>query len=434
MKMRLIVPTFAVAAFLLCQVGNAQPEPRKVVDVDVPAVELQDAGKDKGQPPDKKKQPEKKDPVPETDLFTRTPTMGEQFPTGFNPNMLGDFGIFFVKQTFTLTGTQTTTTQKTVQIRGPNGTPLIVQKSTTTTTTPFTQTRTILVPFASSAAAFKIAENESPRPVDRVFVTWNYFGAIRGPDNGPPVTNNAATQSTTSFSGLTSNVATSVVTSLPAPPRAQANLHREMFGFEKTFLGGDASIELRAPMVQMTGNTQGTGFQNFGDLTIVGKYAFINDRNTGNVLSGGLALTAPTGPGIDTSDGHLHSTLFQPWFGYIINGDRVFLHAFHSLVAPTDPRDVTLLFNDVGVNFWLYRASPDRALNYIVPMIEAHVTTPLNHRSGDSVIFVPDTVVLTTGVHLGLMRNANLSLGIATPVTGPRIFNIETFVMLNWRF
>jgi hypothetical protein len=188
-------------------------------------------------------------------------------------------------------------------------------------------------------------------------------------------------------------------------------------------------------MVQMTGNFQGIGAQNFGDLTIIGKYAFLLDNTTGNVVSGGLALTAPTGPGISTLDGNLHSTLFQPWFGYILNRDRFFVNAFHSVVAPTDPRDVTLLFNDVGINYWLYRAAaPNRTLNYIVPLLEAHLTTPLNHRNQDALIFVPDALILTSGVNIGLMRNANLSLGVATPITGPRIFNIETFMQLNWRF
>ena len=42
-------------------------------------------------------------------------------------------------------------------------------------------------------------------------------------------------------------------------------------------------------------------------------------------------------------------------------------------------------------------------------------------------------VVLTSGVHLGLFSNGTLSLGVATPVTGPRLYNVEAFVQLNWR-
>jgi hypothetical protein len=67
-------------------------------------------------------------------------------------------------------------------------------------------------------------------------------------------------------------------------------------------------------------------------------------------------------------------------------------------------------------------------------MIEAHVTTPLNHRDGAGPIFVPDIVVITGGVHFGLFGNGTLSLGVATPVSGPRPFNVEGFMQLNWRF
>ncbi len=104
------------------------------------------------------------------------------------------------------------------------------------------------------------------------------------------------------------------------------------------------------------------------------------------------------------------------------------------MAVPTDARDVTILFNDIGVNYWLYRGSPDRLLSFVVPTIEAHLTTPLNHRNFDGPIVVPDTLILTGGVHLGLFRNSTLSLGVATPVTGPRPFSVETFVQFNWRF
>lgn len=124
----------------------------------------------------------------------------------------------------------------------------------------------------------------------------------------------------------------------------------------------------------------------------------------------------------------------QPWFGYIWNADRFFVQAFHSVVAPTDPRDVTLLFNDIGLNYWLYRGDPNRPLSFIVPMAEIHVTTPLNHRDPSSTVYVPDIVDLTAGVHFGIFRNTTLSLGVATPVTGPRVFNVEGFVQLNWRY
>ena len=68
-------------------------------------------------------------------------------------------------------------------------------------------------------------------------------------------------------------------------------------------------------------------------------------------------------------------------------------------------------------------------------MLETHVTTPLNHRE-DLVgpLFVPDLVVITGGVHFGLGRHSTLSFGVATPVSGPRLFNVEAFAQFNRRF
>jgi len=438
MNTKIIVPAFAVLAFVLCQIGASEPDD-VVAPVESTVVQKEVGGKD--QPPDKKKPPDKKTPdTPIIDSFTRTPTMGNQFPTGFNPNMLGDFGVFFAQRTFTVTGTKSTTQTVTIfddTVKSPgNNKKGIIAQRIVTTTTPFTQQRTVLVPYASSAAAFKIAENESPRPVDRVFFLGNHFGAIRSPESAgnQALSNVQNTTSITPGGGLLTTVNTNTITNIPGAPRVNANLYREVFGFEKTFLDGFASIELRVPILQQTGNFNGFSTQNAGDLTIIGKYAFLLDNETGNVFSAGLALTVPTGPGLDMADGYLHSTLIQPWFGYIWNADRFFVNAFHSIVIPTDSRDVTLLFNDVGINFWLYRGTPDRMLTFVVPMIECHVTTPLNHRSLDAPIYVPDTVVMTTGLHLGLFRNTTLSFGVATPVTGPRIFNVESFALLNWRF
>ena len=62
------------------------------------------------------------------------------------------------------------------------------------------------------------------------------------------------------------------------------------------------------------------------------------------------------------------------------------------------------------------------------------MTTPLDHRGYNNPVIVPDLVDITAGVHVGIFRNATLSLGIATPVTGPRVFNVESLVQLNWRF
>src|SRR5262249_40263510 len=114
----------------------------------------------------------------------------------------------------------------------------------------------------AARGAFKITENESPRPQDRVYVTYNGYSNINpGMNMG----------------------------------QGQENVHREVLGFETTFLNGDASIGMRLPFAEITGDPQ-VRHQDIGDLTTVFKYAFVNDCDTGNVLSGGLVLTLPTGP------------------------------------------------------------------------------------------------------------------------------------------
>jgi hypothetical protein len=70
----------------------------------------------------------------------------------------------------------------------------------------------------------------------------------------------------------------------------------------------------------------------------------------------------------------------------------------------------------------------------VVPAIEAHVTTPLDHRSPTDEIRGLDLVVLTGGVHLGVGQRSMLTLGVATPITGPRPYDVEALVQFNLRF
>ncbi len=252
----------------------------------------------------------------------------------------------------------------------------------------------------------KIAENESPLPQDRVYINYNYYDNVRV-QAGIPLT-------------LTYT-------------------QRETLGLEKTLLDGDASVGLRLPFLQTyTENplSRPQSQTDISDLSIVFKYALVNDRDTGNVLSTGLVVTPPTGPRtqIDLADGTgVHSTLLQPYVGYLWQQNDFFLHGFTSLMVPTDSRDVTILFNDVGVGYWLVFAE-QRLLRGLIPTVEAHVNTPLNRRSrGDRPRFV-DTVDLTAGSHFLLGEHCSLGAAVATPVTGPRLFDVEALVNFNFRW
>jgi hypothetical protein len=251
--------------------------------------------------------------------------------------------------------------------------------------------------------AFKIADNESPRPQDRVFAFYNYFN-----DVNPSATRTA---------GL-----------------GQTDVHREVAGFEKTFLDGDASIGLRAPVVQVAADPS-IDHQGFGDLSVVFKYALLNDRQTGNVFSLGMVVTLPTGANflpVGTPD--IHDTLLQPYVGGIVQFGNFYLLGFSSIVVPTDARDVTFLANDLGIGYNAY-SNCGAFVSSITPTIEGHLTTPLTHRGSDTdPIGLPDIFDVTCAVRIGICDRASLGLGVVVPLTGPKPFDIEAQVQFNVRF
>ncbi len=416
---------FLVPVFVY-QAASTEPQAALLFSQEGVKAQPKDKGKDKEK--DKKPAEKKLTDTPDTDVFTQTPAPLRD-ALGFNPHMMGDFYGTFAKSFVTVTGVQTTTV--TTQRRDPALGTLVV--TTTSTATPVTQQRTFLIPLAGRGA-FKIAENASPMPVDRCFFTYNHFNSIRSPQYGQTDPSSTATQTTVNNPQQGVRTTSNVVTTFPTPYVPFVNLNREVAGFEKTFLGGRASIEMRLPLFQQPGSTDDFRAAGFGDITVLGKYAFYLNRETGDVFSGGLAVTAPTGAPIPTIEGPVNSTLLQPWIGYIWNFDAFYLQVFHSAVVPTDARDVTLLFNDFGLGYWMYRGGADRALRFIVPTVEVHVTTPLNNRSENAPISCPDLVVMTGGAHFGLFRNCVLSLGVGAPVSGPYTYGVEAFVQFNRRF
>jgi hypothetical protein len=348
------------------------------------------------EPKDRQDQP----PMVDPQAFAQAPAAGGEGGMSFNPAMFGDLGVsgsyrvIIPGSTTVIPGTTTIVLVPTP----PSGT-LVPQPVTTPSTVISTPSRVISVPIVGHAA-FKIADNESPRPTDRVFFTYNYYNAVQSPD--------------TSF-----------------------NLHREMMGFEKTFLDGNASFGMRLPFQQISDFTGPVGITNnaIGDLTMILKYAVINDRDTGSVLSGGLALTAPTSQEtVFLPDGsQLRSVLFQPYLGWITNRGAFFAQGFHSVVVPSSGQDVTSLNNDVGIGYWMYRG-PDRVVRAIVPTIEGHLFTPLNHRNNTEPISAFDIFTVTTGVNFVLARNSTLGVAVAVPVTGPTPNRVEAIVSFNYRF
>jgi hypothetical protein len=407
------------------------------------------------EPPPKAKEPPK---APAPDVIART-DVSQEAPESFFTRMMGDWiGATYAHQIVTLPGTQITTRTLTTTVRTfetvlVNGeltrVPVIrtVPAGTATTVTPTLVTTQALVPILSRGA-FKIAENEMPVPEDRFILSYNGYSGVPGAlpvppgmifttSPGPPLPTTfvqarpvpQARQPVLVSQDLVAGGAPTLVqTVVPAP---NTFVHREVVGFEKTLFGGAASVGVRAPFFQQQGDGS-LASSDFGDLTFVFKYLAWTDGP--DALTAGLAVTAPTGPAIPTVAGDLHSTLIQPFVGARVQAGDVFALAFSSVAIPTDSRDVTILFNDLAVGFVMHVTDPAGLVRWVAPTAEVHVTTPLTHRNGTGLVSVPDLVVLTGGVEVGFGTGTSVNVGVATPVTGPRPFDVEAVLQLNFRY
>jgi hypothetical protein len=256
---------------------------------------------------------------------------------------------------------------------------------------------------------YKMADNQSPRPQDRVFIAFNYFDNIQ--------------ESPTS--GL-----------------RDVQVFREFFGLEKTFFDQRASIGVRMPLnsISAEGAMPGLGGSStaVGDLTIFLKGIVCEDRKSGSLFSAGLAVTTPDSPSGFAGAPFARSirtASLQPFVAYIANFRNWFVQGFSGTNVPTDPNVVTMYYNDVGAGYFLYRAAdPDALITAIVPTMEVHVNTPLNHRVSHAVGAppgIPDVVDLTFGASVVLGRRTIFSAGVVDPVTGPRPYELEVVALLN---
>jgi hypothetical protein len=281
----------------------------------------------------------------------------------------------------------------------------------------------VRLPSGAAATVFKTTDSESPRPQDRVYYNYNLFTGAARTEN------------------------------LPTGSGAEFDVHRHVIGLEKTFLSGNASVGLRLPFALVTGFGQTDS--RFGDMSIVTKYAFINNRCTGNLLSGGLVVTVPTGGGIPVNQqisgfglpfgdprvnfSQQTTTIFevvlQPYVGGIYNlTSRLYVHGFSSFLFPTNSQDAIIWTGDLGTGFWLYRNFNDRFVQGLIPTVELHTDIPLNHRGPTSMpLSFNDQVNMTYGVYVALPRSV-VGFAVGVPFVGPRPYDIEYAANYQLRF
>jgi len=258
---------------------------------------------------------------------------------------------------------------------------------------------------AVRSGVFKIADNENVQPTTRVFFNYNYFYNVN--------------------SGLRPE----------GIPRA--DVHRQIAGFEYANDERSASFGMRVPLMQKQGDGGLDFLDGFDDLAFVGKYAFINRPQDGTIASVGLVATAPTGRDIIVpGQSNINPVVVAPWVGALVRGESAYVQAFSQIAVPFDGRDATLWFNDIAVGYTvLNRTDSDSFLTQVTPVFEAHINTPLSHRgSFATVIGVPDWIVLTAGSHFTFNQRATVTLAVGTPITGPRLYDVEAIAQFNFRF
>jgi hypothetical protein len=145
-----------------------------------------------------------------------------------------------------------------------------------------------------------------------------------------------------------------------------------------------------------------------------------------------VSTTSTLSPGF-VSD---HNVLLHPFVGALYNGGDWYLQAVSALDIPAGPNDVTLMYNDIGVGYYLFRdRGSERLLTAVIPTLEVHVNTPLDHRGSlNGNLGTPDWVDITGGAIFEIARRSTLSVGVCAPVTGAKPFDVEGIVQLNFRF
>jgi hypothetical protein len=211
---------------------------------------------------------------------------------------------------------------------------------------------------------FKISDNNSPFPVDRVFFNYHHF-------HNAVVTGSAS----------------------------DASVDRGMFGIEKTFINDLYSVELRLPFASGLNADQdvagdGNLGTEFGNLGIAMKRLVY--RSCTVAASVGLGMVTPTAKSTTlTGNGRTlridnNAFYLQPFFGvYWAPNNRLFTQFFMQADFDTvgnrftfdngdqyTLQDQDLLFTDFSAGYWVYR-NPCRWFSGLAPMIELHHTTTL---------------------------------------------------------
>ncbi len=285
----------------------------------------------------------------------------------------------------------------------------------------------------------KTAENTSPIPRDRVFMNYSYF------------------QNTSLAPG-------------------GLNINRFSPGFEKTFLGGNGSVEVRVPFATtLNSSIVANGFTDTSHVELGNIYGALKGllyQNQTSALSAGLAMTLPTGDDTKVSMANgtqlvrvrNQSVHLMPFVGGLItptnrvfaqgflqfdfdaNGNQVDLNLYgNRLTKAGVANDATYFYGDVGIGYWLYRNQTRSSwLTGLAPTVELHYNRSLQgsdviqqgfYQVGSFQNQVQNLNALVGGTAI-LGRSTTITAAYVTPIGNgsDQLFDGEARVSLNWFF
>ncbi len=276
------------------------------------------------------------------------------------------------------------------------------------------------IAIAGGDRRFKISENMSPQPRDRVYYAFNGFQQAARTVDGRVL-----------------------------------DVNRHTLGGEKTFWDRTASIEFRMPILQglsalqsLDRNLQNDDGVEFGNSTIIPK--FIIGDGPDHVFSAGLGINLPTarnasirGPGnfsqpflnIQNQAVHLSPFLGLLW----VPSENTYVMSYIQADFATNGNTVTdgggnrlgslhdqnLLHFDVTVGHFLYRDVSTR-LTGIAAQMELHYTTTMQDAetldAAQGMLGNPfnrlDLLILTAGINFEFWNTSWLTIGCAVPIRG----------------
>jgi hypothetical protein len=282
---------------------------------------------------------------------------------------------------------------------------------------------------------YKICDNTSPIPTDRLFIDYQHFS-----------------------------------NALVTADDSDANLDRAVLGLEKTFREGLWSFEVRIPFASGLDSDQarydaGNLATEFGNVAFVLKRLFYMSPTL--AASAGLGMVIPTaanatlsryrdeGPVVTIENEAVYlkpflgvlwtpnQRVFAQFFGQIdfdANGNTVTFSDLATMPGRAGViQDQTLLYLDYSFGYWLYHdPCACRFLTGIAPMIELHYTTKL--QDSDTVYpdsFTPDIVTnfynrqdvlnMTAGLCFEVRGTSYLRVAAVAPLKddGDRAFDGE---------